>query len=340
MTSKVDPDAYMKSGGGSTAIFSTLGMMLGAFGSTLARTPNFAQEFVNGQINRHIQAQEAQIQIKGKAADNMLADLTRETGSLQNGKLAMRQLLLEKASTEAQQIGARSKSQAVQAESDKTAAALAGQAAIADNMRKQGFLEHVMSSPIYYQRGSAGRTAGFITPTLDQVGTLQGQQLKARDQALQEEKLGVEKSKAAGGSAVSPERSGNINAAGEAIQAAMNIRSELEGRKVQGDAYDDPTRGLLDKVGNSQSNENINQNTTVLAKGVQSAFGKSDRDAADAEKMAAGGGSGRDRYQAAERIEKRLVGSIRTELTTLPPVQQKQLLDTLPADVRARVLGQ
>jgi seryl-tRNA synthetase len=109
---------------------------------------------------------------------------------------------------------------------------------------------------------------------------------------------------------------------------------------VADDSADDPTGGLYDRATNRQSNEIINQNSTELAKGLQSAFGKSDRDAEDAQKMAEGGSSGRDRYQAAERNEKKLVAKMRTELATLPPAQAQKLLSTMPAEVKAKVLGQ
>lgn len=340
MHSKVDPDQYMKADKG-RALFSMLGVALSQFGSAFTRQPNIAAEFVNSQIDRNIRAQEAAINVKGKAADNMLADLTRQTGDLKLAKVAMKQMLTERAAMQAEQVGLGAKNDQIKANAQAVSAKLAGDAALMDNGRKQAFVEHVMSNPLYYRKGVAGSAPRMALPTLGQVGELQGNTLKMRDQALQEAKLEVEKQKAGGaGSAVQGERTDKIASAVQGIQAAANVREELERRKVVGDAYDDPTQGVVDRVGHSQSNENINQNTTTLAKGVQGAFGKSDRDAADAEKMAAGGGSGRDRYQAASRIEERLVDSVRTELATLPPVQQQQLLSTMPANVRARILAE
>ena len=67
-------------------MFSALGVAMAQFGGAFTGQPNVAMQFVNNQIDRSIRAQEAQINVKGNAADNMLADLTREMGSLSAAK--------------------------------------------------------------------------------------------------------------------------------------------------------------------------------------------------------------------------------------------------------------
>jgi hypothetical protein len=62
---------------------------LGAFASAFTKSPNYALETVNGLIDRDIAAQEKEIQIKGDAANNALADLERRTGSRERAKLAL-----------------------------------------------------------------------------------------------------------------------------------------------------------------------------------------------------------------------------------------------------------
>lgn len=89
----VDPNRMFKGEGGTaTAIVAALAAGLGAFGATLGRTENFALNTINGMINRDVAAQEAEIKIKGDAADNALAQLNRGLGDMDQSKMLLRQL--------------------------------------------------------------------------------------------------------------------------------------------------------------------------------------------------------------------------------------------------------
>jgi hypothetical protein len=333
-TSKVDSGRYMR--GNWMAV---LGSALGAAGAALARTPNFAMDFVSQNIDRDIRSQEREIEVKGKTADNALADLVRSQGSLQAGKGALKQLLLEKAANQAGMISASTKTQSVKAEATRLAGQLMQKYSEGDLERTKGYVDQVYKDRTYYSPGSAGTSGGLYTPTQESIE-------KATHTGIDVEKLAVEKAKAeaekAGGNTtpLSSDRTEKLSSYATALEAAEAVKKELAARGATDDSVDDPTAGLIDKARYRQSNERLNQNTTQLAKGLQSAFGKSDRDAEDAQKMAEGGGSGRDRYQAAERNEKKLITNIRTELSTLPPAQVQQVLSTLPASVKAKVLGQ
>lgn len=241
MNSKVDPDAYLKGRHGE-GLFSMLGMALGAMGSALARTPDFAQEFVQSQIDRHIRSQETQIQVKGRAADNMLADLTRQTGSLQNGKLAMRQLLTERAAIEAQQVGASSKSQEIAARAQEVSSALAGQAALQDNARRQANLEHVMGSRLYFQPGSPGRTAGFIQPTQEQVAGGQQMGIAGRKLSLEEQKAAAQ---GAGGDKLGFRGAAAVAAARVARGAVAEMADAIGAKRDANGEYTAPAWGSI-----------------------------------------------------------------------------------------------
>ena len=92
-SARVDPGRMFKGEGGTaTSIVAAIAAGLGAFGATLGRTDNFALNTINGMIDRDVSAQEAEIKIKGAAADNALSQLSRSTGSLEQGKLLLRQL--------------------------------------------------------------------------------------------------------------------------------------------------------------------------------------------------------------------------------------------------------
>lgn len=77
--------------GGKNWIFG-LSAGLGAFASTIMKSPNYALEVVHGLIDKDIAAQEKEIQIKGDAANNALADLTRKLGSQERAKIALAQI--------------------------------------------------------------------------------------------------------------------------------------------------------------------------------------------------------------------------------------------------------
>jgi hypothetical protein len=111
-------------------VFSALGSALRAFGAALARTPNFAADFVQSQIDRNIRRQEAELAIKGKAADNALGDLLREQGSLKDAKAMLKQLMTERTAIEASVMASTAKDQAIAARAREVSAQLAGQVAI------------------------------------------------------------------------------------------------------------------------------------------------------------------------------------------------------------------
>lgn len=179
--SKVDPDRVMRGNW-----MATLGMALGAAGASLARTPNFAQNFVNDRIERDIRAQEKEIEVKGASANNALADLTRSQGSLQAGKLALKGILTDRAQTELQMIGSTNKDAAISAQAREAAAQLAAQQALNDQARKQGYLEHVMKDRMYNAPGVAGRSGGFLVPTQQSMGNMQEAGIKGRELGIKE----------------------------------------------------------------------------------------------------------------------------------------------------------
>lgn len=57
----IDPDRWQNSGGTTRKVLSTIASALGAFGASLGHSPNFAQEQINNEINRDINAQQANL---------------------------------------------------------------------------------------------------------------------------------------------------------------------------------------------------------------------------------------------------------------------------------------
>src|SRR6185295_10459996 len=139
----------------------------------------------------------------------------RETGSLNTAKLAMKQLLTERSAIEVQQIGLRSKVPAMKAQMDEINAKLAGQSAILDNARKQGNLEHVMGSKLYYKPGTAGAPARIAQPTQEAI-----EKGQANERANTATAIAIDKANKTGSNKLSPAATAqvaNYDAAAEAL---------------------------------------------------------------------------------------------------------------------------
>jgi len=90
---KVDPNRIFAGEGGTVkALVYAVSAALGAFGATLGRTENFAQNMINGIIDRDINAQEAEIAVKRDNASNAMADLQRSGLSRDQSRTLLRQI--------------------------------------------------------------------------------------------------------------------------------------------------------------------------------------------------------------------------------------------------------
>lgn len=110
--SEIDQDRIWRKKGTGASILAVIGSALGAFGSALTKTPNFALEIVNGAIDRDIRAQEQEIAINREAAGNALADLQRQTGSLDLAKSALGALQTQRVQMQIQAMANKAKTPA------------------------------------------------------------------------------------------------------------------------------------------------------------------------------------------------------------------------------------
>jgi hypothetical protein len=183
--SRVDPDRYMRGNW-----LATLGMAFGAFSAGLGKTPNFAQEFVQARIAQDIRAQETAIELKGKHADNALADLKRQFGSLEEAKSAYEQFMTKASAAKFQALALRATDATEKAKNEEIAAGLMGKYALLDQDRKIRNQEKIWGERMYYRQGTAGTTGGFVVPT-------QESHSKAGEAWRQDEELNIARQKAA-----------------------------------------------------------------------------------------------------------------------------------------------
>ncbi|HEY3498582.1 MAG TPA: hypothetical protein VGK73_28020 [Polyangiaceae bacterium] len=322
----VDENQYMR---GSRGVLSGIAMAMSAFGAVLGRSPNFAQEFIEGQIQRNIRRQELELQSKRKTEENALGELNRELGSMELAKATLAQMTRERIAADRESAGLNTKSEAMKQYNLAAAEGLRAKIIQEDAKNEMLFREHVMGNRAYYSQGRAGSSGGFLQPTLQGVQNVKD----------------LQKPDAAGGAgaATSAGAVESLSGMAQAIVAADKIKSKLGADLSE---RDDPLAGPIDRAARVLSSDaerqavELDQATTALAKGIQSAFGKSDRDAEDALQMASGGGSSAARARAADSLRQRAVQQARQQLAGLPPEQQRQQLAAMPPEARAAILGQ
>ena len=160
--SKVDPT---RASGG---LFDAIGVALGAFGAALAKTPNFAMEIMQNRINNDIRAQEKEIEVRGKTADNALARFERNLGNMTLAKQAYKIARREEGQTQMDLIGAKAKSRDVKANVE-AAKALNMKGLAEDTEKYRIMVADDVTKSIQNVPGSPGRAAGNRAPTTDEV---------------------------------------------------------------------------------------------------------------------------------------------------------------------------
>ena len=160
--SKVDPT---RASGG---LFDAIGVALGAFGAALAKTPNFAMEIMQNRINNDIRAQEKEIEVRGKTADNALARFERNLGNMTLAKQAYKIARREEGQTQLDLIGAKAKSRDVQAKVEE-AKSLNMTKLAEDTEKYRIMVADDVTKSIQNVPGSPGRAAGNRAPTTDEV---------------------------------------------------------------------------------------------------------------------------------------------------------------------------
>lgn len=101
-------------GGALLTIGAILAQGIGAYAATLGGGPNFAQQIIQGAIDRDVDAQKDAFNRMGDEADNMYRDLVRQYGDRDQAEAALRSLQKDAAMAEGAKIAARRGSQQAQ----------------------------------------------------------------------------------------------------------------------------------------------------------------------------------------------------------------------------------
>lgn len=146
---------------------------LGTFGASLTGSPNFALQIINDNTNQKIAEMERDIALKKEDADNTLAKLTGELGSLDLAKQSYAGLQLQLAKNEWERIALMSTDQAEQAEAQKQLAIIS-QAMDQNLLALQQMATGEVTRSIVNQPGSSGRSGGVRLPTVEEATQIAG----------------------------------------------------------------------------------------------------------------------------------------------------------------------
>ena len=124
---KVDPGRFFKRAGVLGSAMAIIGAGLEA--SAAARRGTSNPQTVMRLIDNDIRSQEADIRTRGMQANNQLTQLSREWGSIENGKQALRALQLNAVGTRASEVAAKTNDPAIKAQIDAHAQAALSQSA-------------------------------------------------------------------------------------------------------------------------------------------------------------------------------------------------------------------
>lgn len=319
-TQKVDPFRGM---GTFQKIILAVSSSLGAFGASMARSPNFTQQMIDGFIERNVREQEREIAVKREQAQNTLADLEKRLGSMDLAKAALGAMMRERVQLGLQsQMAALKAPKVVAAYQDANAKLTQKYADMMEDYRQKAGGQVTRS--IVNMPGSAGGTTE--TPlTIDQAAKVKN--LYGGDGQKQAQGVGSE-------------RTTKIADNAQAIMQADELAGMLQD---EGDSefWEPGTPGVRSIPGTDEysKQKQLEQKTQAAITTNQKAagIGSTEDDRKNVERGLIGGGSVAERRRGAEALAEEAAARIAAEVATLPPDQQKTQLEALPPQVRARV---
>jgi len=267
--SKVDPNRIFSGVKGTVAaIFSAVAQGLGAYGATLGRTPNYAQQIIQAAIDRDIAAQEKEIQVRGEAANNALSQLTRSLGDRQQAKILLEQLQKDYVSSQRAQIAAATKrddiiARAQEWDINEQQRLLENQQLYLERARGK-VVQRVAATAAYPQKGQAPHmsepTAKEVAADLANVGAAVGigqQSLQIDKTVAETDKLRADAQKEAAGGDMPAETARTLANMDSGLDQAISI-AEKYGYKVdratgeitegEGAAFPSRGKGLIPGV--------------------------------------------------------------------------------------------
>lgn len=154
-------------------VIGALSAAAGAFGAGLTGGENFGLSLVKASVAERVRQEESELALKREEADNALAKLTRETGSLDLAKRSLEGILLKQSENKWRSIAALEQDINLRAKAEKEALALAGAYDDWLNGYRQAAGGEVTRN-MQYVAPTAGSAGGFGLTTIEQAEKLAG----------------------------------------------------------------------------------------------------------------------------------------------------------------------
>lgn len=349
---RVDPTRAFSGGRGTAAAFAAaIGAAFSGFsqGYRGVGGPNPGIQALESIINRDIRAQEADIAIKGRAADNAIAQARQSGLDAQQARALAKESHWQWVESEAAARAAKTKIPQVQSQWAELAQTAKQQSLLAAQERynaARGNHSATVQSQVAYPR--AGTSGGVRQLGGAEQLKVEGQlaELEGKQASTAKTVSEIGKAKAAE-RAVPTERTTKISKATEIINKADELINNLGETGAWRGEYLDPTgvtaggsRALLFGQINKESRNKIEQTTNALKTAYQSGAGIGATEG-DAVRIAAeieGGGSYAERLRGADAAAESAARLAAAELRALQPEQQDELLKGMSPTIRNRVL--
>jgi hypothetical protein len=254
---RVDPNRFFKRAGVLGSIMAVIGA--GFEASAAARRGTANPQTVMRLIDNDIRSQEADIRAKGASANNQLMQLSREWGSIENGKQALKSLQLQAAGAKAQYVAARTNDPAMKeqidahasmmlAQSEKEIAALKAQYGGQLNEQQQGVI----------MRPQAGRAGGMVTDR----GKTFSNMIAANKAAGDAQELDIKRMEAGGKQSEKAQEHAQqaakdlatlqeVRSSAEAYYQSIGLKRDERGEWIKPATSDNPLRGPWDTLRNT-----------------------------------------------------------------------------------------
>lgn len=310
---KVDPNRFFKRAGVLGSIMAVIGA--GFEASAAARRGTSNPQTVMRLIDNDIRSQEADIRARGASANNQLMMLSRDWGSIENGKQALAALQLQAAGAKAQYVAARTNdpamkeqidahAQAMLAQSEEHIAALKAQYGGQVNEQQAG----VIMRP---QKGTAG---GMVTDR----GKLFSNMVAANKATGDAQELDIKRQEAGGKQTEKAQEHAQqaakdlaaietVNGAVNRYAVSLGLQRDQTGKWIYPATADNPLRGVWDQTGGQWSKEakaaNANRDIAAESLGrLQSQGAINDKELENFQKYLSSGGDAAERMNALESM--------------------------------------
>ncbi len=326
---KIDPNrVYHGTAGTIRRIGEALAAGFGAFGAALAKTPNFALEIINKNIDDDIAAQRQEIATKKDQANNAMADLQRRGLTLSQSEALTRSMQSEHIQGQLDLLKLDASDAETNAQIDATKAALTEQQLKFKEQYRQesmGTATRTLASQIAYPR--AGTAGGLRPVSVDKQLDRDAKRLANAEAAR----------KASGGAApgeekpTSPAAVAELNKFNKMYVAADKAEGMVQGQEgsfwsadwgASGQAQKELDQAVLDATMEYQSGAGL---------------GSSDADADRAAQNVAGNRSPDAIRIGMQAAKQKAVGSTISYLQSLPPDERKRAFEGLAPELQQAV---